>query len=286
VSEVLTIATAEGPRRCLIHVPSGAASPLSAFIYLHGAGGTAAWTLDETGLDATADRERFLLVLPEGCRPDPTRPPGFLTNVQTWNDGAPGRLPEQSSCDDVGLLDALLDELPRRYPVDLRRVYLCGFSNGAGMAFRFAAERSRQVAALAAVAGYCWLPEPRPERAMPTLYLVGDADPLAPLDGGPVVTPWGASSEPRPPIAAMLQRWAVALGCAAQPNVREADGLRIASYSRGRDGAALTAYVVAGLGHHWPGGRGQLKRSLAGPPSDRVKANDLIWDFCRRHSLP
>ena len=54
--EALTIATADGPRRCLVHRPPGGAGPLPAFVLLHGAGGTAAWTLDETGLDATADR--------------------------------------------------------------------------------------------------------------------------------------------------------------------------------------------------------------------------------------
>jgi polyhydroxybutyrate depolymerase len=287
VRETLTIVTPDGPRRCLVHVPPGGTAALPALLFLHGAGGTAAWSLDETGLGATADREGFLVVLPEGARPDPSRPPGFLQNAQTWNDGAPGRLPDQLGADDVSLLSALLDELPRRYPLDPRRVYAAGFSNGAGMAFRLGAELSPRLAALAPVAGHCWQTEPRPVRALPTLYLVGSADPLVPLQGGPVVSPWSGQSSPRPPVRQTLERWAAALGCPAQPaRIEERDGVSRTAYGPGRDGAELTAYVVEGLGHHWPGGRGQLNPRLAGPPSQRLRANDLLWDFFRRHALP
>jgi polyhydroxybutyrate depolymerase len=280
--ESLSIATPDGPRRCLAVRPAGG-GPLPVVVVLHGAGATAAWTLDETGLAEAARRHGFLAVLPEGSRLDPARPPGFLVNPQVWNDASPHA---RSVADDVGFLDALLDELPRRYPLDRRRVYLAGFSNGAGLAFRYAAERSRRLAALAALAGYCWVPRPQPERAVPTLYLVGDSDPLVPLDGGEVVSPWGGLL-PRPPVRHTLRRWADALGCPPEPRrVEDADGVRVEHFGPGRDGAVLEAYTVAGLGHHWPGGRGQLKPRLAGPPSDRVRANELLWDFFRRHGLP
>ena len=45
----------------------------------------------------------------------------------------------------------------------------------------------------------------------------------------------------------------------------------------------FTVMVVEGLGHHWPGGRGQLKRSLAGQPTDRLDANSAVWEFFQRH---
>ena len=62
------------------------------------------------------------------------------------------------------------------------------------MAFRLGAERSERFAALAPVAGHCWLPDPRPVRALPTLYLVGTEDPLVPLEGGVVVAPFRSVS--------------------------------------------------------------------------------------------
>jgi polyhydroxybutyrate depolymerase len=281
--------TADGPRCYVVHQPTGVgvALPAPAVLMLHGAGGTAAWTLGETGLADTADREGFLLVLPEGMRPDPSRPPGFLHNAQTWNDGAPYSLPDQPKPDDVAFVAAVLDDVGRRFAVDPRRLYLTGFSNGAGMAFRLGADLSGHFAALAPVAGHCWSDRPRLEYAPSTLYIVGDQDPLVPLGGGETISPWGGVAVAKPPVVRTLRRWAEALGCPPEPvEMREQDGIRTSVYGRGRGGAEFTAHVVAGLGHHWPGGRGQLSRRLAGPPSDRLRANDFVWDFFRRHSLP
>ena len=50
----------------------------------------------------------------------------------------------------------------------------------------------------------------------------------------------------------------------------------------GAGGAVFVVYTVEGLGHHWPGGRGRLSRRLFGPPSDRIRANELIEDFFRQ----
>src|SRR5262245_62002973 len=140
---VYSLDAAGGPRRYVVHQPPGVgvAAPAPVVVMLHGAGGTAAWTLGETGWAGAADREGFLLVLPEGLRPDPSRPPGFLHNAQTWNDGAPRSLPDQPKPDDVAFLAAVLDDVGRRFAADPRRAYLTGFSNGAGMAFRVGAER-------------------------------------------------------------------------------------------------------------------------------------------------
>jgi polyhydroxybutyrate depolymerase len=288
VNHVFTLETTDGPRRCVVHQPPGVgvAAPAPLVLMLHGAGGTAEWTLDETGWADTADREGFLLALPEGMRPDPPRPPDFLHNPQTWNDGAPQPLPGQPRPGDVAFVAAALDAVQARFAVDAGRVGAAGFSNGAGMAFRLGAELSERFAALAPVAGHCWADRPRPARAVPTLYLVGDRDPLVPLEGGETVSPWGGGPVEKPPVAQTLARWAAALGCPAAPaEEREAGGVRTAVYGPGRGGAVLEARVVAGLGHHWPGGRGRLSRRLAGPPSDRLRANDVIWDFFRRSSL-
>ena len=178
-----------------------------------------------------------------------------------------------------GFIDALLDELPRRFPVDPTRIYVTGFSNGAGMAFRLGAELSERFAALAPVAGHCWVAQPRPVVPLPTLYLVGAQDPLIPLEGGEVLSPWSNLPTYKPPVRETLEKWANALGCAVQEVTRsEQNGVQRLHYESAT-GVELTAYLIAGLGHHWPGGGGQLSRRLAGTPSARVQANDLIADF-------
>jgi polyhydroxybutyrate depolymerase len=76
----------------------------------------------------------------------------------------------------------------------------------------------------------------------------------------------------------------MALGCPPEARrTRSESGIDISEYGPCRNDAGLLAYVIDGLGHHWPGGRGRLNRRFAGVPSDRVRANDVIWDFFRRH---
>jgi polyhydroxybutyrate depolymerase len=278
----LTVPAGGRERRALVHVPAGhdASRPAPVVLFFHGAGATVEWTLAETGWGTTADREGFLAVIPEGTPPHTDRPPSFRHNPPLWSYRA------GAGVDDVGFATAVLDELERRFLVDLDRVHAAGFSSGAAMTFLLATRLADRLASVAPVAGYCTAPEPRPVHPVPTLYLVGDADPLAPLEGGPIVSPWGGHTEVRPPLRTVFEKWARAIGCPTEPHlVRDEGGVRVTAYGPGEGGGVLVVEVVAGLGHHWPGGKGGLSRRIAGEPSDRVNANDVIWDFFRRHPL-
>ena len=268
----LTVAGA--PRSYLFAAPD-APGPWPAVLMLHGTGGTAAWCDSEVRLLAPALAAGFALAYPDGVAVDPTKEPKFLTNPARWNDGStrPGdRL--HTDTDDVALLTAVVEDLVGR-GCDAKRVFVTGFSNGAGMAFRFAAERADLVAAVAPVAGYCWTDAP-PARPVPTLYVVGGADPLIPWDGGPVRLPWGGPAVSRPSVPATLSKWAVANGCAASPLLAEG----IASVYPGP--VPMVALRVPGLGHHWPGGAGQLHPKVGGPYRDVLDANAQILGFFAR----
>lgn len=244
-------------RQYLLHVPPGD-GPFPLVMMLHGAGGSAEVAGDETGWSRLADVAGFAVVYPEGMAVRPDKKSKFLTNPQTWTDGS-GR----GRHDDSGFLIAVLDNLCD--VTDPSRVYVTGFSNGAGMTFRFAAEHADRIAAIAPVAGHCSVVDPKPIRPVPTFYLIGDADPLVPLAGGTVRTPWGKAAG-QPPVSATLERWATAIS--------------------GRPGSELfPVKIVPGLGHHWPGGNGLLGEKLGGPVSSSVDATAEIWDFFRRHSL-
>src|SRR5262245_43304874 len=159
-------------RRYLLYVPTSGSEPRAAILMLHGAGGTAAWTRDETLWDRSADRHGFAVAYPDGLAVDPNRPSGFLDNPQVWNAGAGPGLIVNRGPDDVTFLEAVIDDIGRRTAIDPSQIYMTGFSNGAAMTFRFAAERSRRLAAIAPVAGYC--PQVAPiDRCVPTLFMVG-----------------------------------------------------------------------------------------------------------------
>jgi polyhydroxybutyrate depolymerase len=282
-NQVFTLTWQNRSRRYLVHCPPGRHEGRGwpAVVFLHGAGGTAEWALNETELDATADQCGFLLVLPDAERPDPDQPPGFLKNPQVWNAGFPQSFGGQPLADDVGFINLLLDDLPRHFAVDPARIYVTGFSNGAAMTFRLGAELSERFAALAPVAGHCWQSNPRPTVPLPTLYLVGAEDPLIPIHGGEIISPWDGTLTYKPPVQSTLEKWALAIRCdPAAVEFGTHDGMREMRY---QGGVEFRAYVIDGLGHHWPGGRGQLSRRLAGPPSEQIDANSLIADFFERH---
>lgn len=239
-------------RSYLLHVPPGR-GPFPMVMMLHGAGGTAEFAAEETGWSPFADERGFVVVYPEGVAADPGKEPKFLTNPQEWNDGS-GR----GRADDVVFLTDVLGDLPAWVNVDLGRVLLTGFSNGAGMVFKYAAAEPTRVRAIAPVAGHCWGTPPTVP-PIPTLYMIGDADPILPLTGGTARTPWGKLPD-RPAVADTLAKWSAAIGTPV-------------------NGPTFPVRIVTGHGHHWPGGQAKLGEKLGGPVSGEVDATRLIWAF-------
>jgi polyhydroxybutyrate depolymerase len=273
-----------GPRRYLLHgrrLGSDPARPL--VVMLHGTGGSAEFAAEETRWAEFADEHDILVAFPDGLPLDPDRPPSFLSNPKRWNDGStrPGD-PFHSDPDDVTFLQEVIHDAVAHGPADPKRVYLTGFSNGASMAFRFAAERPHMLAAVAPLAGYCHITPAAVVPPVPTLYIVGDQDKLIPLYGGPVRIPWGNREVIRPTVDESLAKWAAGLGCATTPElVTEADGVREERFAGPVD---FTKVVVGGLGHHWPGGKAMFNPRIAGPPSDVLNGCRRVWEFFDRCS--
>jgi polyhydroxybutyrate depolymerase len=252
---------------------------------LHGTGGSAEFAAEETRWPTFADTHHLLVAFPDGLPLDPSRPPSFLTNPKRWNDGStrPGD-PFHTETDDVGFLSAVIRHAVQHTDADPHRVYLTGFSNGAAMSFRFAAERPTELAAVAPLAGYCHVSPVAVSPPVPTLYIVGDQDLLIPLHGGPARLPWGNRVVERPTVEATLAKWAAAIGCDPTPTVvGEANGVREERFA---GPVELTKVVVSGLGHHWPGGKAMFNPRIAGPPSDVLNGCERVWAFFERHGGP
>ncbi len=288
-----TLKVGNWTRHYTVHVPRGydGRQPLPVVIMLHGGGGTSKGASEETGWDAKADKENFLAVFPNAVARDPEKPGNFARNPQLWNDGSDRFYPGQKAPDDVAFLNALLDELGKNFAVDARRIYVTGFSNGASMTFRFGAAAAQRLAALAPVAGACWLEPLTVERPLPLCYLTGTADPLNIMEGGAPKLAFGGSdkvrAKPKPPVRDSILKWAKAIGCpavAAQTN--EHNGVRIETFGPGRESAEIVFVTVAGQGHTWAGGQSLLPESWVGKRTDKLNATDFIWDFFKNHPAP
>lgn len=276
------------PRRYTIYLPKNyrAGNKWPAVIMFHGGGGTAKAAMKETSLTETANREGFLAVFPEGNAPDPSKPGRFRDNPQTWNDGSGRFFAGEKNIDDVGFTHALLDDLISRFNTDPQRIYVTGFSNGASMAYRLGAELAPRVAAIAPVASSgLKVADPRILRPVPMVTIQGDADPRNPLAGGDVDI--FGTIQRRPPPGESVAKWAQLNGCSPKAQtIVDRNGVKAVRYGECHENAEVIYYIVEGMGHTWPGGIALLPEDLVGKTTDKLKANEVLWDFFKRQRLP
>jgi len=274
-------------RQYLVHIPFryDGKDPAPVVMMFHGGGGTAQGAMKETGWTVKADKEGFLVVFPEGTRPDPSRRARFRDDPQTWNDGS-GRTyagAAQRNADDVLFTNALIDDLASRFNIDIRRIYAAGFSNGASMVFRLGRELPSRIAAIAPVAGSDWTNHQPTGPSVSLLYITGTEDPLNPVDGGSMKL-WRKTIGSKPSVPGQIRRWAEMLECPPEYRVVcDQDGVKGIAYGPGREESEAVLYTVQGMGHAWPGGIRMLPAFLVGKTSNKINANDLIWDFFEKH---
>lgn len=215
-----------GSRPVELHVPprleSGRALPL--IIALHGYGYTGGpdRLLRVLGLDRLAARGEAMLLAPRGTLD--------RTGRLFWN--ATGACCDffDSGVDDVGYLSRLITEVGRSHPVDRRRVYLVGISNGGFMAHRMACERSNLVTAVVSIAGAMVAHPSRCKLTAPVsvAQVHGDHDGIVRFSGG-IVTLKDIPPQQRlggyPPAATTVGSWARLDGCRASldPIARNVD---------------------------------------------------------------
>jgi polyhydroxybutyrate depolymerase len=240
-------------------------------LVLHGGGGNAANAEDMTGFTGKARKEGFIVVYPEGSS-------RFRGKLLTWNAGHCCAYAMQKRVDDVGFINALLDRMLKDYPVDARRIYATGMSNGAMMSHRLGRELAHRFAAIAPVVGAVFGDEPLPASPVAALIINGMLDKSVPWQGG---APGGRFTEswdgtPARPALAQAEFWARANGCSVSPDVQDKPMLVWSRY-RCPAGKSVEAWLIKDNGHAWPGGQAGSRRGDT--PSSSFEATDVIWDF-------
>lgn len=265
--------TVDGIRRSyLVHVPDLPADARSVPVVLafHGAWGTATKFANVTGLTTRATRARWIVVYPQGFR-------------RSWNAGDCCGAARDRGIDDVAFVRALLDDLEVVAPIDRRRVFATGFSNGAKMVYRLACELSEEIAAIAPVSATMSVAPKacHPSRAVPVLHLHGKRDGLAPFNGGE------SAYLPLPPqrsVPSTLEYWLVHNKCNAQKRVTFKRRTATCVTSRDCRGTGEVVLCTIGeMGHQWPGGNVVLPR-LLGPGTDDLSATTEIVRFFSRYA--
>jgi len=162
--------TIDGVKRtALVRVPVGVSGQLAVVFGWHGHGGRSTQSAGRWGyaeIDTTS-----ILVFPQGL---PTVSPlvdkeGRMPGWQTTVESEGGR--------DIKLFDAILADLKKEQPVDARRIFSMGHSNGAAFSYLLWQARPEIIAAIGSVAGGL-RGDSKSLPPMPVIHVAGEKDPL------------------------------------------------------------------------------------------------------------
>jgi polyhydroxybutyrate depolymerase len=277
----------DGVRRTYaIEAPAGGAGARPVVFFLHGAGGSAD-AIARDGWSAEARREGFLLVGLQGLPVDPARPSDLRGNPNIWNDGSGRGRRTAADEADVRYFDAVLAAVEKTYPVDRSRIYVAGHSNGASMSFRLAEERGDEIAAIAVLAGGVQMAAP-PRRPVPALIMLGEQDPIVPLNGGRTTLPWGGRTYDNPPFIQTAETWARRNGCDADARPTETDAAQTRTLQWAP--CQVTFVILRNHGHQWPNGPQSgftppFIRRATGPYNAGLDATEMAWRFLKDKRL-
>lgn len=240
-------------------------------LVLHGGGGNAENAERMTGFSEKARKEGFIVAYPEGSN----RRGGEL---RVWNAGHCCGYAMEEKIDDVGFINALLDHLVQNYPVDPKRIYVTGMSNGGMMTHRLGIELAGRIAAIAPVVATVFGDEKKPAHPVAALMINGMLDESVPHQGGPpggiFRNTWDDVTA-RPAIEQAVF-WANTNRCEGAPALQDRDTFRHWQYPCAKN-RSVELYLVKDNGHAWPGGQKGHRRG--DPPSPSFRATDVIWDF-------
>jgi poly(3-hydroxybutyrate) depolymerase/peroxiredoxin len=258
-------------RTCVVHLPPAydGKRELPVVIGFHGGRGTGK-DMKGTGLTALADQYGFIAAYPDGIAGD-----------HTWN-GLFGKIPGgegllADDVDDIAFTKALIDTLHTSYQTDPARVFVCGYSAGAYMAYRVAVELSDMIAAAGIVNGSlgiksldsvpCGATIPAPVAPVSLIHICGKQDGVVKFAGAQ--TPKNLFKS----VPDCVDFFVQANQCAT-PGMDTNDaaaGVSRTLYTGGKEGTEVELVIVERANHSWPTAREGLVSSQA------------LWDFFSTH---
>jgi len=148
------------------------------FIALHGYSNTAQIFELYLGANKIFAENKFAFAVVEGRRDRDGNP--------FWNASSSCCNKDKVPQDDIGYLAKLIEIAVNQYPIDPKRVYLLGYSNGAFMAYTMACKRADLIDGMIAISGSASLDylNCKPSKAVKIIHVHGEDDTVIPLNGG------------------------------------------------------------------------------------------------------
>lgn len=226
-------------------------------VMMHAFTGTAEQAERTFGWDPVAEKNRVVVIYPDGVD-------------RSWSGNGCCGEADHRHIDDVGFIETAIAQVKRQIPVDEKRIYAAGMSNGGIMAYNLAC-KSDEFAAIGVVSGTMFH---KCESAQPVsvLHIHGNADPILHYDGSPSRVPDGPTSfvVDGLSVAQDNEFWRRQDHCSA-PKTTKA-GANTVSKASCPGGREVELATIDGGGHSWP-----LLRT------NGFDAASLQWQFFAAH---
>jgi len=247
-------------REYILYIPAtyGGTSEVPLLFNFHGFAGDMSNYMNNADMRSLSDTENFILVYPQGT---------LLQGSSHWNPSLP-HPDNKSDADDLGFIEALINELSSNYMIDSERVYACGYSNGAMMSYGLAFHKSELIAAVGSVSGVMLDTDIIPSHQMPVISIHGTSDGVLPYNG----------SSDFNSIETTLNFWIDFNNATTTPilNSTNDNGTTIEhyQYNQGDNDVSVEHYKIIGGNHIWFNINYQESNT-----------SNLIWDFVSRYDL-
>tara|TARA_B100000676_G_C18001451_1_gene801144 strand:- start:197 stop:1087 length:891 start_codon:yes stop_codon:yes gene_type:complete len=259
-SEIQNIVHNGISREYLIYIPSSFSGDSVAPLVLnfHGFGGNINDYLSYTSMLSIAETEGFVLVFPQGS---------LMDGYSHWNPSLPSS-DNKSTADDLGFIEALIQQLSNNYNIDSKRIYACGYSNGGMMSFGLANHKSNLFAAVASVSGAMLETDNTPNHPMPVLMIHGTSDGVIPYAG----------NNEYASVESTLTFWRNfnSTDSISNSNSITSGGntIEYTSYSNGNNGVSVEHYKINQGGHEW-----------FDLNYNELNTSELIWEFFSKYDM-
>ena len=271
-------------REYVLHIPPAydGLSDVPLVIVLHGGSGNAISVQGFTQMNSVSDGNGFIVAYPQGF--GPTQNGGY-----SWADGRQTSATSMG-IDDVGFISKLIEKVQADYRITSNKIYVCGFSNGGFMSQKLACELENTfagVGTLGATIGTEVLSQCSVSQSIPMLFMLGDADPFVPYDGGTVAN----NPSPVAGIETLAEFWKNNNLCQTEspeiqlPDLDTTDNSTVTlfEFSDCNCNANVELYRINSGGHTWPGVENVNYEIIAGETNEDINASSVLWDFFNEH---
>jgi polyhydroxybutyrate depolymerase len=261
-------------RTYIKYIPANIKQGAPLLIVLHGHGGTGKMMMNHTGFNEIADREKFIVVYPDGID-------------KGWNDF---RKEINEKYDDAEFIKELIEKIHVEEKIDTSRIYATGISNGGFFSLYLANKLNGRITAIAPVTAN--LPEKlyniyKLEKPVSLMLINGTKDPLVPYDGGKIGFKNGKSRGNAVSTDKTISKFVSLNNCNTVPKEEQFkdtdpddDCTAVKyTYTGGLNNSEVVLIKVINGGHTWPGGSQYLPIFVVGNLCKDFSASEEIWNF-------